>query len=418
MEEAVRLREPNRKQMILHPTDIDGLIEPEHAARSIWRVLEKMDLSRFCEGIRAREGIAGRDANDPRMLLTLWLYAISQGVNSAREVERLCQMHAAYRWSCGGVTVNYHSLSDFRSAHPAALDELMSQVLATLMERGLIKLQRVAQDGMRVRASAGAASFRRKARLKACLKVAREHIRQLAADADTAQANARSQAAQKRAAVEREQRLKQALEQLAKLGQRRAQAKNHPQRSQQPRASSTDPEARVMKMANGGFNPAYNVQLATDTGSRMIVGVRTTNAGSDSQQLEPMLAEIERRTGQLPKQHLADSGYLNFSSFEQAAKQGVELFVPLRAHRGYVDPYLPQAGDSPAVAQLRQRMGAGEGKQVYKNRAATAESVNADLRTWRGFDRMLVRGIAKVLTVALWSALTYNLLHAINLGWL
>ena len=354
MEEAVRLREPNRKQMILQPTDIDGLIEAEHPARAIWRVLEKMELSRFCEGIKAREGIAGRDANDPRMLLTLWLYAISQGVNSAREIERLCEMHAAYRWICGGVTVNYHSLSDFRSAHPEALDELMSQVLATLMERGLIKLYRVAQDGMRVRASAGAASFRRKARLKACLKAAREHIRQLAATADPAQANARSQAAQKRAAAEREQRLQQALEQLEKLGQRRAQAKNHPQRSKQPRASSTDPEARVMKMANGGFNPAYNVQLATDTDSRMIVGVRVTNAGSDSQQLQPMLAEIERRTGQLPKQHLADSGYLNFSSFEHAAEQGVELFVPLRAHRGYVDPYLSQASDTPAVAQLRQ----------------------------------------------------------------
>jgi len=418
MEEAVRLREPDRKQMILHPTDIDGLIEPEHAARAIWRVLEKMDLGRFCEGIRAREGSAGRDANDPRMLLTLWLYAISQGVNSAREIERLCQMHAAYRWICGGVTVNYHSLSDFRSAHPEALDELMSQVLATLMERGLIKLYRVAQDGMRVRASAGAASFRRKARLKACLKAARQHIRQLAADAaDPAQVSARSQAAQNRAAVEREQRLEQALEQLEELSQRRAQAKNHPQRASQPRASSTDPEARVMKMANGGFNPAYNVQLATDTDSRMVVAVRVTNAGSDSQQLAPMLAEIERRTGQLP-QHLADRGYLNFSSFEQAANKGVELFVPLRAHRGYVDPYLPQASDSPALAQLRQRMGAAEGQQIYQARAATAEPVNADLRTRRGLDRLLVRGIAKVLTGALWSALTYNLVHAINLGWL
>ena len=418
MEEAVRLREPNRKQMILQPTDIDGLIEGDHPARAIWRVLENMDLSRFCEGIKARQGIAGRDANDPRMLLALWLYAISQGVNSAREIERLCQMHAAYRWICGGVTVNYHSLSDFRSAHPEALDELMSQVLATLMERGLIKLYRVAQDGMRVRASAGAASFRRKARLKAYLKTAREHVRQLAADADTSQANTRSQAAQRRAAVEREQRLEQALEQLEKLGQRRGQAKNHPQRSNPARASSTDPEARVMKMANGGFNPAYNVQLATDTDSRMIVGVEVTNSGSDSRQLEPMLTEIKRRTGQLPRQHLADSGYLNFPSCEQAVAAGVELFVPLRQHRGYVDAYQVQPRDTPTIAELRRRMGSAEGQQVYQTRAAIAEPVNADLRTRRGLDRLLVRGIAKVLIIALWSALTYNLVHAINLGWL
>jgi transposase len=113
MEEAVRLREPNRKQLILQPTDIEGLIDSEHPARAIWRVLETMDLSRFCEPIRAREGVAGRDASDPRMLLALWLYAISQGVNSAREIARLCEAHSAYRWICGGVSVNYHTSATF-----------------------------------------------------------------------------------------------------------------------------------------------------------------------------------------------------------------------------------------------------------------------------------------------------------------
>lgn len=146
MEEAVRLREPNRKQLILQPTELDGLIEPEHPARAIWRVLEKLDLSRFCAAIKAREGVAGRDATDPRVLLALWLYAISQGVNSAREIARLCQAHAAYRWICGGVNVNYHTLSDFRTAHQMALDELMTQLLAALMSRRLVTLYRVAQS--------------------------------------------------------------------------------------------------------------------------------------------------------------------------------------------------------------------------------------------------------------------------------
>ena len=161
MEEAVRLREANRRQLILHPTDLDGLLEAEHPARAIWRVLEGLDLERFAESIRAREGSAGRDATDPKILLALWLYGLSQGVSSARELARLSTLHAAYRWICGGVTVNYHLLSEFRSAQSAALDELMSQVLAVLMHKGLVKLYRVAQDGTRVRANAGRSEERR-----------------------------------------------------------------------------------------------------------------------------------------------------------------------------------------------------------------------------------------------------------------
>src|SRR5258708_31264 len=162
MEEAVRLREPNRRQLLMRAEDLDSLIGPAHAARAIWRVLERMDLTRFYQAIKAREGSAGRDATDPKMLLALWLYGLSEGVNSARELERLCEAHSAYRWICGGVSVNYHTLSDFRSGAGAALEELMGQVLAVLMHKRVLKLYRVAQDGTRVRASAGSASFRRK----------------------------------------------------------------------------------------------------------------------------------------------------------------------------------------------------------------------------------------------------------------
>ena len=213
MEEAVRVREPNRKQVVLHPTDLDALIDREHPARAIWRVLEGLDLSRFYAPIKARESSPARDASDPRMLLALWLYALSEGISSAREVERLCEAHAAYRWICGGVGVNYHTLSDFRSGHGAALDELFTQVVGMLMAQHLITLYRVAQDGTRVRASAGAASFRRKARLKACLRTAREHLEQLTreAEADPTQCSARQQAAEMRAAREYQQRVAQAL---------------------------------------------------------------------------------------------------------------------------------------------------------------------------------------------------------------
>jgi len=421
MDEAVRLREPNRKQVILHPTDLDALIGAEHPARAIWRVLEGLDLSRFYQPIKAREGSAGRDASDPRMLLALWLYALSEGINSAREVERQCEAHAAYRWICGGVRVNYHTLSDFRSGHGAALDELFTQVVGMLMAQHLITLWRVAQDGTRVRASAGAASFRRKARLKACLRTARRHLEQLAREAkdDPTQCSGRQQAAEVRAAREYQQRVAQALKQVQQLEAHKASAKNHPQRATATRASSTDPEARVMKMADGGFRPAYNVQLATETESRIIVGVTVSNVGSDSRQLEPMLDEIERRTGALPAQHLADGGYMNFATVENASARGVEVFCPPRENRTYhIDPLTPQPDDSPAIAAYRQRMGSEAGKEIYRQRAATAETVNADLKTWRGLERLLVRGSAKVLMAATWSALTYNLLRAIRMGWL
>jgi hypothetical protein len=289
------------------------------------------------------------------------------------------------------------------------------------MHQHLITLSRVAQDGTRVRASAGAASFRRKARLKACVRTAREHLKRLNADAaqDPTLCSARQRAAELRAAREYEERCQRALAQAAKLGAHQAESKNLPQRKTETRISTTDPEARVMKLADGGFRPAYNLQFATDSASRIIVGVGAGNAGTDSQQLEPLLDEIERRTGCVPGQHLADGGYLNFAAVEHAAARGVEVFVPPRENRTYhIDPLTPQPRDSAAIAEYRKRMGSPQGKRIYLERAATAETVNADLKTWRGLDRLLLRGATKVLIVATWSALAYNLMRSIKMGWL
>ena len=415
MEEGVRLREPNRKQLILQPTDIEGLIDPEHPARAIWRVLETMDLSQFCEPIRAREGVAGRDASDPRMLLALWLYAISQGVNSAREIARLCEAHSAYRWICGGVSVNYHTLSDFRSAHPAALDELMTRLLGSLLKRGLLTLERVAQDGTRVRTSAGAASFRRRHSLERCLAQAQAHLAALEQQA-AADLSARQQAARERAARDYEQRCRQALAEFEQLSEHPAAGKN---RKRELRVSTTDRQARVMKLADGGYAPAYNLQLATDTQSRLSVGALASNSGSDSQQLAPMQDEIERRSKLVPRQHLVDGGYHSFAAVEHSAERGIEVFSPPRHNRTYhIDPLAPQPHDSPAIADYRQRMASAEGQAIYRERAATAETVNADLKCWRGLDRLLVRGLNKVTSVMLLAVLTYNLMRCIRLGWL
>ena len=355
MSEEVRLREPDRKQLILQTMDYETLIGAEHPARAIWRVLEGLDLSRFYAPIKAlRENAPGARREATRgCCWRCGCMGLSAGVNSAREIARLSTAHAAYRWICAGVSINYHTLSDFRSRHGAALDELFTQVLGLLLDQHLITLYRVAQDGTRVRASAGAASFRRKTRLKACMRVARAHLERLNAEAaqDPTQGSARQRAAELRAAREYEERCQRALAQAAKLGAHKAEAKNHPQRTTATRLSTTDPEARVMKLADGGFRPAYNLQFATDTASRIIVGVGACNAGTDSQQLAPMLDQIERRTAAVPGQHLADGGYLNFAAVERAAARGVKVFVPPRENRTYhIDPLTPQPRDSAAIA--------------------------------------------------------------------
>lgn len=405
-----RVQRAERFQMEWRPTHLDALLAPDHRARLIWAAVDRLDLGRFYASIQARGTSPGRPAIDPKILVALWLYATSEGVGSARELDRLCEAHDAYRWICGGVTVNYHTLSDFRVGHAEALDELMTQVLAVLMHTGLVRLERVAQDGMKVRASAGAASFRREGGLKRCLAAAREQVEYVKQQADSPDPgrSARERAAAERAAREREERVTRALAELPKV---RA-VKETPQAKEEARVSTTDPQARVMKMADGGYRPAYNVQLATDTQSRAIVGVSLTNAGNDMGQTDPMLEEIERRGERKPEELLVDGGFVRLDSIQKAAEQGVRIYAPLQQPRSAeIDPHQPKRGDPPGVAAWRQRMGTEEGKAIYKERAATAETVNADLRVWRGLDRMGVRGRAKVWCVVLWAAIAYNLLR-------
>lgn len=265
-----RILEANRTQVLLRPTDLESLLPADHAARALWTCAERLDLTAFYAPIAAVEGAAGRPAIDPKILLTLWLYATSEGVGSARELARLCEAHDAYRWICGGVHVNHHTLSDFRVAHAAALDRLLTETLAVLLKEGLITLTRVAQDGTRIRASAGAASFRREQSLRRCLAAAEAQVRRCAAEDDAAVATrtARQAAAQVRAARERQARVEQALAHLPAV---RAAKKTADERAG-ARVSTTDPGARVMKMADGGFRPAYNVQVATETTAQVVVG--------------------------------------------------------------------------------------------------------------------------------------------------
>lgn len=405
----VRVQRAERNQVELRASSLDEVLPDEHRARVIWDALEDLDLSAFYAEVGSREGSAGRPAIDPRILVALWLYATCEGVGSARELERLCSLHAAYRWLCGGVSVNYHTLSDLRVGHEKALDDVMTQILGALMSDGLLRLRRVAQDGMRVRGHAGAGSYRRGASLKECLREARKQVQAVKKQlgSESGRALERHEAAKLRAAKEREARVKKAMQKLQELN-----ASKSPSRAAETRVSTTDPECRVMKMADGGWRPAWNVQLATDVESRTIVGVRVTDKGNDQGLIEPMLAEIGRRTEKLPKELLVDGGYAKLESIEQATRAGVAVFAPpQQARNPNVDPTKPKENDSPAVASWRKRMGTERGKAIYKDRATVAEGTNADLRTWRGLDRITVRGASKVLCVALWSALAFNLMR-------
>jgi transposase len=422
---AVRLRVPERRQMEWVAQCPDDLVGADHPVRLVAAVVEKLDVSGFEAAIKARTGVAGQDTTDPRLVIGLWLYACIRGIGSARELARRCTEGAPFRWLCGGVTVNHRLLSDFRTDHGAALDELFSQVIASLVDKNVVAVSRVSQDGVRVRVSAGASSFRREERLQELLTKARQHVEQLRRQVDSpkqAALSVRQRAARKRAATEKLERLQEAIAQLSELKQKQAEAarlagqgkRGQQIRTRQPRVSTTDAQARVMKMPNGGFNPAVNVQ-ATDTQSRAVLGVEVTNEGSDNAGLsEPMRRQVEQRTGGNVQQHLIDGGYMRSEDIERAHAQGVELFVPPKParsphHRGR--ELEPRRGDSPAVLAWKQRMSSEEGKEIYKERAATSETVNADLRWYRGLSQFTVRGHNKIRCVALWCPLAYNLMH-------
>jgi transposase len=425
-----RVLTPNRLQVELHPSNLESLLPEGHQARLVWGYVEQQDLKGFYDGIKARQGGAGRSAIAPEILFALWLYATIDHVGNARELARLTLAHDAYRWICGGVQVNYHTLSDFRVAHGAVLDELLTDNLAALMAVGVVKLKRAAQDGVRVRASAGAASFRREDKLQEHLAAAREHVRALEeqTEADPGALSRQQAAARLRAAREREERIQAALQCLPEIEEiKRRQGK----KAADARASSTDAEATVMKMGDGGFRPAYNTQLATDCDSQVIIGVDVVSVGSDMGQLAPMVAQVQARCAGTPEEWLVDGGYPKHEQLD-AVSGKTTVYAPVPESKRPkqakaddddqpdppeppIDKHAPKAGDSAAVAAWRARMATDEAHEIYKQRAAVAECVNAQARN-RGLVLLPVRGRAKVKCVALWLVLAHNLLRMAQLA--
>jgi transposase len=401
-----RTIEPERRQGVIRFEMPEDTLPVTHHARVLWSVTGELDLSGFMRHAKAVEGCAGRPAHSPRMLLTLWLYAISRGVGSAREIARLTETDLAYRWITGEMRLSHQALSRFRVGHGEVLEQLMTDVLGTLLHNGLLSLETVAQDGSRVRANASAPSFRSERALRQCLEQAQLHLKAVLAQADDPELTMAQKAAREAGARDYEGRVREAIATVRKL---------RPCGKGKARASTTDPEARVMKMPDGGYRPGYNLQLAVAGspmgGPRTVVGLRVTNVGSDMSSLTPMIDDIERRTGSQPAKLLADANHTAHEDIRALSQRGVELLAPVpertrnsrKVHEEVITDWLA-------------RMQTPEAQRTMRARASLCELANAHLKDRFGLERVLVRGTAKVTCVALLGGLAFNLLqHAAHI---
>ncbi len=405
-----RIQRANRQQIEMRVAALDSLVPGDHKVRIVWETAQEYDLSKLYGYIDAIEGEAGRPAIDPLILVALWLYATTEGVGSARELARLCEEHIAYQWILGGVSVNYHTLADFRVNYESELDEILTESVAALMSEGIVSLDRTAQDGIRVRASAGSKSFRRQAKLETFVIEAEKEVKALkeVGNKDGEGMGQRRLSAQKRASEERLVRVKKALDEVKKI--KAAKARSHRNRAKQkePRSSTTDPEARIMKMADGGFRAAYNGQISVDVESGIVVGVDVVNQ-VDQGQMMPMLDQIDQRYQRTPKEHLVDGGFVTNSDLEEAFKRNVQVYAPLLEEDPEKNsPYRPYKHETPMIQAWRGRMNSLRGKEIYKERASSIELVNALARN-RGLQKFNVRGKQKAKSALLWFVLVHNL---------
>lgn len=411
--DAPRVLLPDRHQHVLEDSCLDAQLAPEHRARVVWSFVESLDVAELESRIKSVPGRAGAPAIAPRLLLALWLYACLDGVGSARELERLCAEHMAYRWLCGRVGVNHHTLSDFRNGSGQFLDGLLSDMIAALVKAGVVDGATIFQDGTKVRASAGSKSFRRESTLERLRGEAAAHVAGVKAQAHDQVLSARVRAARARAVREREERLAAALVAMEQMKEvkSRSIAKKGKARTAEPRSSTTDPDARVMKTGSGGKHAAYNVQFATDGKSRAVVGVQVLQSPVDNGMSEGMRPEVERRTGGKVKVHVTDAGYLSKPTVEREETAGVERIMPLPTNPDGQPATAHQREDGPGVRQWRERMQTEEAKALMRQRSGVAETPNAELKTFRAMDRLLVRGVSKVTSVVLMAAIVYNLVH-------
>ena len=424
MSEA-RVVRPDRRQLRWDMVDLEGLLPADHRARLVWSFVESLDLSPLYDRILSREGEAGRPAADPAVLVALWLYATIEGVGSARELERLAQSDVAYRWLAGGVPVNYHGLADFRLDSAAVLDRLLTQSVTALIGEGLVKLSEIAVDGTKIRASASKQSFKAGEKLLEIEAAVAERLTALKQELtdDPGAPNRRRQAARERAArdvQERAARARAALERLE--AERKARAKTHAKdeaKKKEPRASTTDPEARCMRFPDGAVRAAYNAQIAAAPKEGVIVSIAVTDRRNDAGLAGPMVDDIARRYGRTPDKLLVDTSYAtskDIIALAAHAKGPVEVYTPPPSERDDVKPAslarrrCKREKEPACLKAWRERMASEAGKAVYALRKHI-ERVNADRKN-HGFGFLPVRGLVKAKAHALWHALANNLIAA------
>jgi len=320
----LKMRTVERKQYFMETVNLEDMVAEDDMVRAIWAFVERLDLIAYYNKIKSRVNEAGSPAYNPKVLLAMWIYAYSQGISSAREVEKLSQETKTWRWLCGDQPINYHTLSDFRVGHKEELDELFVNSLGVLSAEGLITLERITQDGTKIRASAGIDTFRGEEKLKAHLKAAREQV-ELLSNPESEPVTKREQKARERAVVERRQKLEQAMQEYEKL-------KANKEKRKDIRVSTTDPESRVMKQSNGGYNPSYNAQIAVDTANKIIVGKHTTTNCEDTKELQPMMEGINERLGRHPVQVITDGGYNTYPNIIMTAEKNIDLIAAERGN--------------------------------------------------------------------------------------
>jgi transposase len=415
---APRLRVPERSQIALQVAALDDLISEDHPVRSVWAFVDGLDLSALHEAIKAREGQPGHPPAAPKLMLALWLWATVDGVGSARELDRLCRDHVVYRWLCGGVSMNYHSLSTFRISHMAVLERLLAQGVASMVEAGLVSLDTLAQDGLRVRAGAGASSFRRRVRLGELHAAAQARVERLRAEVETdpAAGDRVRRAARERGARERTARIAAAQERMKELEAERERRektnKKEVAKQKPPRASTTDADARVMKMADGGWRPAYNMQIISTPEHQVIVAVDIDTSGSDRGLAQPGIETVHAEGYQLSN-YLIDGGFTKNDDIEWAHANDIRLWCPPGQTKHGTDPYAPKKGDGVGVADWRERMRSEDGKTFYRLRAEH-ECINAHARRM-GLRQLSLRGKIKARIHLLWFAIAHNLMRFLAL---
>jgi transposase len=413
-----RLKVAERTQVEFRIASLDELIPQDHLARLVWGYVNQLDMSILLGNIQAVEGNVGRPATDPKILLALWLYATLEGIVSARVIAEYCQEHIAYQWICGNVKTNHHTLSDFATKHGESFDAFLTQSVAILLKQGVIDLKEVSQDGMKVRANAGSASFRKETKLQEYYEKAEKHLKQLREELkmDLSGGRSKKKAAAARAVEEREKKIKQALEELNQLREEKKKdshksAKELAEILENTRASTTDPEARKMKMANGGFHPAYNIQFVTTKKGKAIVELDVRKNGNDNGLLVPIMKKFHNRFGKLTDRWLVDAGYVNLDDLTEASRlyKDCVIYMPPRTPTSSKrDPYEKAEGDTSEVIAWRERMKEDKAREIYKARSSTAEFSNAQSRN-KGLQQLLVRGLEKVRATVCRFALVHNM---------